>query len=211
MIPYNEAQTRILDLASHFTLETELVSLEDADGRICSEDVFSPECVPSFDNSAMDGFALCSHDTQNSSPLSPLELQVSSMIAAGDEPPPQSHQNRQAQDLAKGRAIEIMTGAPMPEHFDAVIKVEDTQPVVGPGDGSSRILIRSFVPVGNNIRKKGQDYQVGQLVLAKGVQIRPDSLMALASLGIDSLRVTKKPKVAILSTGKEIAPFETKF
>lgn len=205
MIQFSEAQSLIINLAQQFKLETEIVSLEEADGRIASEDVFSPEFVPSFDNSAMDGFALCSKDTVNASPLNPLELPVSSMIAAGDELRVESH----AQE-SHGRAIEIMTGAPMPEHFDSVIKIEDTQPLLNPQGQTVRIVIRSFVPVGNNLRKKGQDYQVGQRVLNKGTQLRPECLMALASLGLDSLRVYKKPRVAILSTGKELTPFDTK-
>ncbi|MBL7668886.1 MAG: molybdopterin molybdotransferase MoeA [Bdellovibrionaceae bacterium] len=209
MIQFSEAQNLILKLARQFTLKTEAISLEDADGRIASEDILSPEFVPSFDNSAMDGFALCSKDTLKASALNPVELSVVSMIAAGDDIPPATSWKLN-NEIIQGDAAEIMTGAPMPEHFDSVIKIEDTLPIVDAHGKTIKIAIRSVVPIGNNVRKKGQDYQIGQIVLKKTTKLRPDGLMALASLGIDTLQVFKKPKVAILSTGKELVPFETK-
>lgn len=209
MIQFSEAQNLIFKLARQFILETETIPLEEADGRVVSEDIFSPEFVPSFDNSAMDGFALCSKDTLKASALNPVELSVVSMIAAGDEIPLETSR-KPIDKITLAGAVEIMTGAPMPEYFDSVIKIEDTLPIVGAHGKTIKIAIQSGVPVGNNVRKKGQDYQIGQIVIKKATKLRPDGLMALASLGIDTLQVFKNPKVAILSTGKELVPFETK-
>lgn len=201
MIRFDEALTLIEDLACQAPLETEILSLENADGRICSRDILSPEAVPSFNNSAMDGFAICSQDTQGASEQNPIRLSVMSQVAAGDEVLSYSR------DI---RAIEIMTGAPLPGTFDAVVKIEDVKVERGESGAADQILIKNFVPNGNNIRKKGEDYQVGQMVLPRGASLRAESMMALASLGISEVAVFKKPVVAILSTGKELVPLETK-
>lgn len=201
MIEFKEALSLISNLARQIHLETEIIPLELADGRICSKDILSPESVPSFNNSAMDGFAIRSEDTLEASDINPIRLQVASVLAAGDE----------VKSYSAGiRAIEIMTGAPLPDIFDAVVKVEDVEVSCRDSIQLSEICIRAVVPKGNNIRKKGSDYQVGQVVLLQGSMIRAESMMALASLGILEVSVFRKPTVAILSTGKELVPPSTK-
>jgi molybdopterin molybdotransferase len=197
MIQFSEALTLLKNLAKECPLEKEFFPLEKSDGRICDKDIFSPEAVPSFDNSAMDGFAIRSKDTESASENNPIRIPVHSIIAAGDSIPCCSHSIR---------AMEIMTGAPVPQGLDAVIKIEDVEFL----KEKNEILIRSFVPVGNNIRSKGEDYEIGQIVLPKGSLIRAESMMAMASLGIDQVSVYKKPVFAVLSTGKELAPYNTK-
>lgn len=197
MIPFSEAITLLKNLAQECPLEKEIISLDFADGRICSKDILSPEAVPSFNNSAMDGFAIRSQDTEGASANNPIRLPIHSIIAAGDSLSCCNHAIR---------AMEIMTGAPVPEGLDAVIKIEDVKIL----KETNEILIYSFIPVGNNIRNKGEDYQIGQMVLPKGSLIRAESMMALASLGLDEVPVYKKPIFSILSTGKELAPYQTK-
>jgi molybdopterin molybdotransferase len=200
MIKFKEALALITGLAPLCPLESEHIPLEKADGRIASIDIFSPEAVPSFNNSAMDGFALCSEDTLEASEENPVRLPVSSLIAAGDEV---------GFYPSRVRVIEFMRVAPLPGFFDAVVKLEDVQVHRGEYGVAAEILITSFVPKGNNIRQKGEDYQVGQLVLPRGAPLRAESMMALASLGIAEVSVFKKPVVAILSTGKELVPAKT--
>ncbi len=197
MIQFSEAMTILKTLAQECKLEKETISLEIADGRICSRDILSPEAVPSFDNSAMDGFAIKSKDTEGASENNPIKIPIHSIIAAGDSIPSCSQSIR---------AMEIMTGAPVPEGLDAVIKIEDVKFL----KETKEIVIKSHVPVENNIRKKGEDYQIGQMVLPKGSLIRAESMMALASLGIDQVPVYKIPVCAVLSTGKELASYHTK-
>lgn len=201
MIQFKKAQELLINLAHQFSRETDVIPLDKADGRICSQDIISPEAVPSFHNSAMDGFAVRSEDTRGATKENPIRLPVLSLLAAGDD----------FKSYASGvHAIEIMTGAPLPEVFDAVVKIEDVETYRDEHGITIEVLISSFVPSGNNIREKGTDYQIGQKVLARGACIRAESMMALASLGIAEVCVFKKPVVAILSTGKELVPLETK-
>ena len=197
MIQFSEAITLLKNLAQECRLEKEIIFLEIADGRICSKDILSPEAVPSFNNSAMDGFAIRSKDTEGASANTPIRLPVHSIIAAGDSLSCCTHSIV---------AMEIMTGAPVPEGLDAVIKIEDVKIL----KETNEILIYSFIPIGNNIRNKGEDYQIGQMVLPKGSLVRAESMMALASLGLGEVPVYKRPIFAILSTGKELAPYQTK-
>ncbi|HEY8271430.1 MAG TPA: gephyrin-like molybdotransferase Glp [Pseudobdellovibrionaceae bacterium] len=201
MIQFEEAIARIASVARQYSPESEVIPLEEADGRICTEDILSPEAVPSFNNSAMDGFAICSEDTLGASEENPVRLSVSSIAAAGDEVVSYS---------SDVRAIEIMTGAALPDIFDAVVKIEDVKILRSEAGGGHGILISSFIPKGNNVREKGEDYKVGQIVLSHGACIRAESMMALAGLGISEVTVFKKPVVSILSTGKELVPLETK-
>ncbi|MFZ3228889.1 MAG: molybdopterin molybdotransferase MoeA [Pseudobdellovibrio sp.] len=203
MINFEEAMSLIVNLASHCPLEAENILLKNADGRICSKNILSPEAVPSFNNSAMDGFAICSKDLTMASEENPIRVLIPSFIAAGDE----------ISLITPKRQIigaEIMTGAPVPDFFDAVIKIEDVEIHQGKTGFTDEIIIRSSIPKGNNIRKKGSDYQVDQIILQQGAMLRAESMMALASLGITEVVVFKKPRVAILSTGKELVPYETK-
>ncbi len=204
MINYKEALRLISILTSESPLETEMVDLEQADGRFCSQDIFSPEDVPSFNNSAMDGFAVRSQDTNSASEENPIELLVNSVIAAGDDV---FNSNSVKLDST---CVEIMTGAQVPSSFDSVVKIED---VIAYRDLSAivkKITLSTPVLLGQNIRLKGHDYHTGQLVLRRGSQIRAESLMALASLGITQIHVFKKPTVAILATGKELVSPQTK-
>ena len=200
MIEFKEALSHISTLASQIQLEAEIIPLEHADGRICSVDIFSLEAVPAFNNSAMDGFAIHAEDTREASDTNPIRLHVSSVLAAGDE----------VQSYSAGiRAVEIMTGAPLPEIFDAVVKIEDVEVLRSADARLSEICVRTVIPKGNNIRKIGSDFKVGQVVLLQGSAIRAESMMALASLGISQVSVFQKPTVAILSTGKELVPSNT--
>lgn len=200
MIAYHEALENIFKLAKQCPLLTEEVPLELADGRVCSRDIESPEAVPSFNNSAMDGFALNSADTKGASKENPIRLAVMSIIAAGDKIKTYP---------SSSRAIEIMTGAPLPDIFDAVVKIEDVEVTLNSDGKTLEILVSEFVPVKNNVREKGSDYKIGQTVLTKGSQIRAESMMALASLGVSVVPVYTKPLVTILSTGKELVPLQT--
>jgi molybdopterin molybdotransferase len=210
MIQFKDAQSLITNLAREIQLETESVSLEQADGRICSQNILSPEAVPSFNNSAMDGFAIRAIETQAATEKNPICLKVVSIIAAGDEITVHGGLSSTPHTYSdNSQAIEIMTGAVMPDIFDAVVKIEDVETHNEKGT-IREIVIRSAIPKGNNIREKGTDYQVGQIVLPQGTMIRPESMMALASLGVSEVCVFKKPRVVILSTGKELVPASTK-
>jgi len=164
----------------------------DSLGMVLAEDVVSTRDVPPFDNSAMDGFALLAQDTKGASKENPIVLPVVETIPAGafSEMP-----------LVGGKAMRIMTGAPLPKSTAAaaVVRFEDTK--------SNGETVQIFVEVagGKNIRRQGEDIHKGKTVLERGSQIRSASVGILASLGVEKVKVYRRPIVAVIVTGDEIA------
>ncbi|KAF5560726.1 molybdopterin biosynthesis moeA [Fusarium phyllophilum] len=185
----------------------DLVSLEEAVGRVSACDHFSPISTPEFDTSAMDGYTICSESTRLASVEHPVLFCVKGTIAAGDDSLTLS--------LCHTRdgpepCFEIMTGGRFPEGvlgevFDACIKVEDTARIIAKEAGLGVcIAIRKPIPRYANRRFAGEDIQKGDLVMKRGVTVRPSNIMPLASVGIDTVRVLEKPRVCIWSTGNEL-------
>ncbi len=200
MISVQEALERILSYVE--PLEAQEVPLLDCLGQVLAEDVFSPLDVPPLDNSAMDGYAVQAQDVSLASPERPAELEVIGEVAAG---------YRFSGSVGRGQAVRIMTGAPVPPGADAVVPFEDTdEPFHRPpskAHGLARRRVRIFrpVPVGANIRRAGEDISRGQKVLRAGTVLRPPEIGVLASLGRDRALVIRRPTVAIISTGDELA------
>ncbi|MFE1571196.1 gephyrin-like molybdotransferase Glp [Comamonas odontotermitis] len=163
----------------------ESVSTFDADGRVLAQDLVSALQVPSFDNSAMDGYALCAADI----PEAGAVLPVSQRIAAGSV----------GTALAAGTAARIFTGAPVPAGADAVVMQEECAPR---DDGS--VQINAAVVMGQNIRKSGEDIARGSTIIAAGTRLSPAELGLAASIGCASLQVARRPRVALFSTGDEL-------
>jgi molybdopterin molybdotransferase len=165
------------------------VALPAAAGRVLAADHVAPLDLPSFDNSAMDGYAVRAVDVASASPDSPVLLPVPEDIPAGrlDIPP-----------LAAGTAHRIMTGAPMPPGSDAVVPVEQT-------DGDAEVVtIREAPRVGKHIRLAGEDVRTGQRVLSAGTVLGPAQLGLLAALGSAVVQVRPPVRVLVLSTGSEL-------
>jgi len=177
-------------LTSVDLLDSEQVPIWEADGRILAVDVFAPDDVPPFPNSAMDGFAVRSLDVV--SPGSILEV-------LGDLPAGTVTEV----EIGPGEALKIMTGAPMPPGADTVVKVEDTT-----SDGS-KVVINTAVEAGTSVRPAGGDVVSGQLVVAKGTRLTPMHVGVLATIGVGHPEVARRPQVAFMSTGDELAPPET--
>lgn len=164
----------------------ESVSTFDADGRVLAHDLVSALQVPAFDNSAMDGFAVRCADV-----LPGAKLRIGQRIAAGHS----------GQALACGQVARIFTGAPVPEGADAVVMQELAEPVPHEPD----VVRFSAVPeLGQWIRRSGEDIQKGQTALHRGQKLGPAELGLAASLGLASLSVLRRPKVALFSTGDEL-------
>lgn len=182
-MPYEEALSIVL---SHCpTLPTEKVYLLDALGRVLAEDVISEEDRPSFDNSAMDGYAVHWEDIKDA----PVELLVVGEIPAGAE---------ETFELPRGCAVKIFTGAPIPKGATAVVPVEYTEAKDG------KVLIKEAFKEGANIRRKGEELKAGEVVLQKGTILRHYEIGLLASLNKVQVEVSRRPRVAVLSTGDEI-------
>jgi molybdopterin molybdotransferase len=164
-------------------------------GQVLAEDVISEINIPPLDNSAMDGYAVRAADTSGASRKSPRVLRVINTVIAG---------SISRARVEVGTAVKIMTGAPIPKGADAVVKFEDTDQVERGAEDASQISILAEVKPGLEIRKAGEDITKGSLVLRKGTLIRPAEVGALASLGRTSVKVIRRPVVAILATGNEL-------
>ena len=171
----------------------EEVPLEEALGRVLAEDVRSPVDQPPWDNSAMDGYAARSEDVRGAGPERPVRLRVVDDIAAGAFP---------SRSIGPGEAAKIMTGAPTPEGADSVVRVEHTDA------GDDTVSIREDRDAGSNIRRRGEDLAEGDLALAAGTAIAPAAMGVLAIAGVARPKVVRRPVVAILSNGDELASLE---
>lgn len=189
MKPLREAQAEVL--ATVTALPPVRILLEEAAGLALAEPVIALHDLPPFANSAMDGYAVIASDVT----AAPVTLEVLEGVAAGSVP---------TGKVRPGTAIQIMTGAPLPEGADAVVPVEDTEPQPGV------VRILKGVAVGASIRAAGGDVPQGTTVLDTGERLTPARLGVCASLGYDRPLVGRRPRVAILSTGDEIVPPETR-
>lgn len=184
LLPLNEALANMLAQLPTPT-ETETLSLNQAANRVLAQDIISPINVPSFDNSAMDGYAI---------KLADLD-QFSTFTIAGKAFAGKPFEG----EIKAGECVRIMTGAMLPKGCDAVIMQEETEQA-----GENQIKFTNSIKLGQNIRRVGEDVAQGSLVLAKGSLLNVASLPLLASLGIAEVEVFKRIKVAILSTGDEL-------
>jgi molybdopterin molybdotransferase len=195
MISVEEALEKVL---SHVeVLEPERKPILDCLGQVLAEDVYATIDIPPLDNSAMDGYALRAKDTRGANESSPRYLVVVGEVAAGSMP---------TKEVRPGTAIRIMTGAPLPEGADAVVRFEDTDEVSRKSSRGdlSQIGILCQAGKGLNVRGRGEDIARGDLVLKKGKVLRPQEIGVLASLGRSTALVIRRPVVAILATGDEL-------
>ena len=167
------------------------VPLTEALDRALAKDIAAPVDVPAFDRSQMDGFAVRAADTFGSEENNPKRLKIIARIEAGEKP--------QVTVLPQS-AVEIATGAPLPKGADAVVIVEQTEEV----DGILHVF--KAVPPGANIMPAGSDISSGEVVLRSGAKLSFREIGVLASLGIEKVPVYMRPRVAIISTGNELAP-----
>jgi len=165
------------------------LQLLDAQGLTLLEDVVAPRDLPSFDNSAMDGYAVRVADVSAASEDSPVVLRVTGDIAAGSS---------SAYALGPGITARIMTGAPMPHHGEAVVPVEWTD------GGVARVEIRKCPTPGEHIRRAGSDVHAGDTVLTRGTTLGPTQIGLLAAIGRDRVLVQPLPRVVVMSTGDEL-------
>ena len=184
-------------IASFQSLEYEEKPLLDCIGQVLAEDIRSPLALPPLANSGMDGYAVIQADIVGASPAKPSNLSVIGIVAAGHMPD---------KTVVPGTAIRIMTGAPVPNGADTVIPFEETDEVERKREGKplDRVQIFADMPFGCNVRPAGEDVSVGMLVLEKGTSIRAAEVGVIASLGMDKVKVIRRPVVAVLATGDEL-------
>ena len=190
LTPIDTALEQLVPLLTLIT-EVERVLLEQATGRVLADDCVSPIDVPPHRNSAMDGYALKSTDLGSEN----IQLKITQRIAAGEV----------GQQLNSGEAARIFTGAPLPEGADAVVMQENCKV-----SGDVLCVLQQHVKPGENLREAGDDIQAGALILAKGHRLKPQDIGLLASIGLESVSVTRKLRVSLLTTGDELVQPGTK-
>jgi len=195
-MPLTEARA-IIDRAIAPIERTESIRVLDANGRVLAVDVAAGADVPPFSRAAMDGYAVRSADTAGASRQSPVVLRCIEQTFTGQVP---------SQSIGPGQCIEIATGAPIPPGADAVVIVEDTETpntqLPTPNEGAIRVF--ASVQPTQNIGRQGADISRGQTVLRVGTFLNASRAGALSALGLTTVDVYAKPRVAILSTGDEI-------
>ena len=187
MLTVPEASARILEHIAPLAIER--VPLLDALGMVLAESVRAPMTLPAWDNSAMDGYAVRGADIDGATAERPATLRVLETVAAG---------RFATQPVRNGEAIRIMTGAPLPDGADTVVRVEDTD------GGTAQVLVRNARDARRNVRPRGEDFREGDTLLDPGAPLGAAQLGVLASIGRSTIDVHRRPRVAIMGSGDEL-------
>lgn len=189
LVSPNEARARILEQVSSLG-EVETVATHQAVGRTLAADVASPQVLPEFRRSSMDGYAVRAQDTFGASESLPAYLKLAGEVPMG----------RAAEvDAAPGAAVLVHTGGMIPDSADAVVMIENTQLV-----GQEEIEVRRPVAPGENTIQIGEDIAPGDPILASGHILRSQDIGGLLAVGIDRVTVARRPRVAVFATGDEV-------
>ena len=173
--------------------DVETVGLPDALDKVVAEDILSPEDLPAYARSTVDGFAVRASDTYGCSEALPAMVTYAGKVLMGED---------EKRVLPKGSCMQVPTGGQVPEGADAVVMVEHSEDL---GD-EFRYMLKPVAP-GENVNAKGDDIAVGGVAVPKGTLIEPRHTAVLAALGISELKVRKPLTVGILSTGDELVDY----
>lgn len=186
-LPFDEAERLVREHAK--ALAQEECELRGAAGRVLARAVSAPHDVPPFQNSMVDGYAVLAADVAQATSQAPVHLEVLRDVAAGESGDV---------ELSPGRAVRIMTGAPVPASADAIVMLEWTE-----WSENSVTVFRPTAP-GRFIRRAGEDMAAGEIVLEVGHRLGPAEIGILASIGMHRVPVYRRPRVAVLATGDEL-------
>jgi len=192
-LPPDEALERVLDALLPRTPEVEEIPIEEACGRVLARPVYSPEDLPDFLRSTVDGFAVVAEDTFGATEGLPAYLKIAGEVRMGEAP---------NFSIKRGRCARIPTGGMLPPGADAVLMLEHANEL-----GEAEIEALKPVAPGQNVIRKGEDATRGELLLKKGNPLRPQDIAAFAGVGIGKVEVYKKPRVSIMVTGDEIISY----
>jgi len=193
----DEARDRLLSHLPALVIAAETIEVASSLGRVCAEDIRAPHPLPEFPRSTVDGYAVRARDTYGASDSLPAYLAVAGEVPMGDAP---------KSALRPGQCMLIHTGGMLPENTDAVVMLEYTQKT-GPSFGRlDEIEVLRAVAEGENVISVGEDVTHGQVVQAAGSRMRPAEIGGLMALGVTELRVAKKVRVGLISSGDEVIP-----
>ena len=195
MIDVEDALSKILSVFS--PLSTQESDILRTNGMVLAEDVISGINIPPLDNSAMDGYAVKYENIKNASFKNPKSLKVVATTAAGELP---------YSTLSNNESVRIMTVAPIPTGANAVVPFEETGDKINSTSSNTpnEVRIHTSSALGKNVRKAGQDVKSGETILESGTVLHPSHIALIASVGKASVKVFRRPEVAILATGNEI-------
>jgi molybdenum cofactor synthesis domain-containing protein len=189
MLSYHKALECLLRAVP--ALPSEPLALTAANGRILAAPVVAPHHLPPFAQSLVDGYALRSSDTRTALPAQPVRLSLGQTLTAGASPAP---------PLAPRQAIRIMTGAALPRGANAVVKIEDSTVTAGV------LLVHQPVPRDLYVQRAGADIRRQMVVLRQGERLTPQRIGTALALGLDSVEVLRRPRVALIAPGDELLP-----
>jgi molybdopterin molybdotransferase len=209
LLPPDQAREKLLAHLPPPRLDSESLSVDSALGRVTAEDVVAPHPLPEFPRTTVDGYAVRARDTFGATDSLPAYLHLIGEVPMGDSA---------SFEIGAGQCALIHTGGMLPKGADAVVMLEYTQHIVGAGlpESESGIVDRSrpaptaeieifkSVADGENVINIGEDVAKDQVVIPKGTILRPAEIGGLMALGFTSLRVARKPKVGLISTGDEV-------
>ncbi|QQK09049.1 gephyrin-like molybdotransferase Glp [Miniphocaeibacter halophilus] len=183
-------QEKIWNIVNNWNLNTEIINISEASGRILAHDIITKEDIPGFTRSTVDGYAVFSKDTAAAGDSIPVFLKNIGVIEMG-----------QASDLEiiSGQCVEISTGGMLPKGANGVVMVEYTE-----NFGEDGVAVSSSISEGENVVYPNEDVSKGQLILRKGSKLLPQSIGVLSALGITEIKVYKPLSLTIISTGDEI-------
>jgi len=173
----------------NFKPKVEIVSLKNASSRVLAKDIVSQIEIPSFEKASMDGFAIKSSDTKNTTKKNPVFLKIVGKIFAGE---------KKKYQIKLGETIAIATGSPLPAGADSVIMIEDVM------QNKATIMISKKVKKQDNLALRGEEVRKNQLILKRGTWLTPQDIGLIASIGLNKVSVIKQPSVGILATGNEL-------
>ena len=181
LTPIENALQLLFDNLSIERLNLVTIPLHEAQNRVLAEDIIAEEDIPRFDRSAVDGYAVKAEDTFEASQFKPKTLRITDEDGVGSK-----------------QAKKVWTGNPIPKGANAVIMLENTNYI------NSKIEVWTSVTPSENVSKKGEDIQKGEVAVKAGTRLKPQHLGLIAALGIAEVKVAERPKIAILATGNEL-------
>ena len=177
----DEAMIKWLNILKINKFEEIQIPIKEALNRVLSSDIIVNQDLPRFDKSAVDGYALLAEDTIGASQFKSITLNLTT-----------------TKKISTKQAIQVWTGNPIPEGADSVVMMENTK------KHNSQLEIYTQLPKWANVSKKGEDVKTGEIGLKSGTRLKPHHLALIAALGYTSIKVTKKPRIAVLATGNEL-------
>ncbi len=189
LVRLEEVESVISKYLSLKPLGTEVVPITESLGRVLAEDVYSPIDYPPFDRSVVDGFAVRAEDTYGADEESPIKLRIKGSVGVGEAP---------KIEVGPGEAVEVATGSPIPKGANAVVMIEYTSQL------GNELLVYKAVAPGDGVATAASDISAGDLVLRKGIKLGPPEIALLAGLGVSKVKVFRRVRVGIFSTGNEV-------